>query len=212
MKILKSKQFISERMKIVPISNNELNNIKTYNYYPKTREELKSIITKRIEKEGSKCDLNDIDTSKITDMSELFIHSNFNGNISRWDTSNVTNMRCMFYNVESFNQDISQWDVSNVTNMSYMFYNAEKFNQDISKWNTSKVTDMTKMFCFAESFNQDISKWDVSNVIDMTKMFYYAYLFNQDISKWNVSNVTNFDNIFYHCTLNNYPEKQPRFK
>ena len=32
-----------------------------------------------------------------------------------------------------FNGDISNWDVSNVTNMSEMFY-LSKFNGDISKW------------------------------------------------------------------------------
>jgi surface protein len=40
----------------------------------------------------------------------------------------------MFSNSQ-FNQDISQWNTSNVTNMSYMFSNS-RFNQDISQWNT----------------------------------------------------------------------------
>ena len=35
-----------------------------------------------------------------------------------------------------FNGDISQWNVSNVTHMSEMF-NKSKFNGDISKWNLS---------------------------------------------------------------------------
>ena len=43
-----------------------------YNYHPKTKDELKDIIKQRIESEGNECDLNDIDTSNILDMSYLF--------------------------------------------------------------------------------------------------------------------------------------------
>ena len=43
-----------------------------YNYYPKTKEELKDIINKRIESEGNECDLNDIDTSNITNSVNTF--------------------------------------------------------------------------------------------------------------------------------------------
>ena len=93
-----------------------------YKYFPDTKEELKDIIWERIKTEGKKVDLNDIDVSKITDMSFLFAYLDFNGNISRWNVSNVTDMMAMFYNCKSFNQDISNWDVSNVTDMSSMFY------------------------------------------------------------------------------------------
>ena len=54
-----------------------------------SKDELKKIITDRISKEGFKCDLNDIDTSLIEDMSGLFIRSDFNGDISKWNVSNV---------------------------------------------------------------------------------------------------------------------------
>ena len=91
-----------------------------YNYYPKTKDELEDIIDQRIESEGNECNLNDIDTSNITDMSKLFEYSDFNGDISKWNVSNVTNMNSMFYE-STFNQDISNWDVSNVTNNAYMF-------------------------------------------------------------------------------------------
>ena len=117
-----------------------------YKYFPQTKEELKEIISKRIKEEGNKVDLNNIDVSKITDMSELFTQTNFNGNISNWNVSNVTNMRFMFYGCKLFNQDISNWDVSNVTDMSGMFYFCEKFNQDISNWDVSNVTNMHNVF------------------------------------------------------------------
>ena len=49
--------------------------------------------------------------------------SSFNGNISNWNVSNVTDMGSMFYNATSFNQNLSKWDVSSVFNQEYMFEN-----------------------------------------------------------------------------------------
>ena len=106
-----------------------------YNYHPKTKEELKDIIKQRIESEGNECDLNDIDISNITDMSFLFSHSHFNGDISRWNVSNVTNMPGMF-SYSKFNSDISNWNVSNVIDMKAMFDNCpieEKYKPKFKK-------------------------------------------------------------------------------
>jgi surface protein len=89
-----------------------------------------------------------------------------------------------------FNGDISSWDVSNVKNMNETFGNASSFNQDISSWNVSNVEDMGSMFMSARSFNQDLSSWDVSNVTNMNRMFSYALVFNQDLSKWCVTNIS----------------------
>ena len=122
------------------------NNLFDYKYFTETKEELIDIVLKRIKKEGKEVDLNDIDTSNITDMSYLFSVLDFNGDISKWDVSNVTNMSNMFYRCESFNQDISNWDVSKVISMWGMFCGCKDFNQDISSWDVSKVKDMRYMF------------------------------------------------------------------
>ena len=142
-----------------------------YSCHPKTKEELQKIINKRIKEEGNECNLNDIDVSYITDMSFLFKGINFNGDISDWDASNVTNLQGIFFNCESFNQDISDWNVSKVTNMSYMFYGCTNFNKDISNWNVSKVNIMNSMFYRCAAFNKNISSWDVSKVKLHTLMF-----------------------------------------
>ena len=79
--------------------------VSKYKYFPKTKEELKELLDKLIEERGNEGDFNDIDTSEITDMSELFRYmKDFNGNISQWDVSKVinrsTNKSCMFFYCE----------------------------------------------------------------------------------------------------------------
>ena len=106
--------YIQEKLIIKKSSN--------YKYFPETKEELQDIIKHRIKEEGDKVDLNDIDVSNITDMSSLFEGTNFNGDISNWDVSNVVNMNEMFYDCKSFNQDISNWNISNVKNNRYVFH------------------------------------------------------------------------------------------
>lgn len=83
-------------------------------------------------------------------------------------TGAVKNMSGLFattakQNSSNFNEDISNWDTSQVTDMSYMFQGATNFNQDISTWNVSKVTDVSYMFNNAASFNQNLKSWQIKN-------------------------------------------------
>ena len=80
-----------------------------------------------------------------------------------------------------FNGDLSEWDVSSVTDMHAMFLGATAFNGDISKWDVSSVNSMENMFSDATTFEVDISKWDVSSVTNMDYMFGDAALFNQKL-------------------------------
>ena len=109
--------------------------------------------------------------------------STFNGDISKWNTEQVTNMQHMFWSASAFNQDIGSWNTEKVTNMRDMFarfcvqprhwelehsasdyygcyvLSASAFNQDIGSWNTAEVTNMQYMFGYASAFNHDISSW-----------------------------------------------------
>ena len=115
-----------------------------YRIVARNKLHLAMIIQAVIERKGPECDLNHIDVSRVTDMSEMFSESQFNGDISQWDVSNVTDMSRMFYR-SAFDGDISQWNVSNVTNMAEMFKGSQ-FNGDTSQWNMSNVTNKEGMF------------------------------------------------------------------
>ncbi len=118
-------------------------------------------IRKRLaEADGATANLNYIDTSDITDMSNLFQNNaTFNGDVSKWDVSSVTNTQAMFSGAIAFNQSLNSWNVSSVTNMSYMFVGARAFNQPLNKWNIAEVIDIKYMFYNAKAFNQNISGW-----------------------------------------------------
>lgn len=108
-----------------------------------------------------------------------------NTNGDNWNTSIVEDMYGMFYcprkGVSQFNQDISDWDTGNVRSMTNMFARTI-FNQDISDWDTKNVTNMFNMFLDSE-FNQDISKWNVSLVGSMQNMFQGGKLSTENYDK-----------------------------
>ena len=90
-------KFIQEGLKIT--AKTKVNEKPKYNYHPKTKEELKDLLKQLIEERGNEGDFNDIDTSKIKDMSDLFNGMDkFNGDISKWNVSNVKNNNKIFYN------------------------------------------------------------------------------------------------------------------
>ncbi|CAL6432420.1 unnamed protein product [Bathycoccus prasinos] len=145
-------------------------------------------------------DISDWDTSQVTSMTNMFLGCiSFNGDIGNWDTSQVTDMRLMFHNSYAFNQNIGNWDTSKVTNLDQMFYLAKVFDQPIGTWDTSQVTNMYQMFRHAYTFNQPIGNWDTSSVTSMQEMFYEDIAFNQNISGWDSSQVTSFSNIFAYA-------------
>ena len=145
-------------------------------------------------------DLSSWNVSQVTDMSGMFRTTSFNGNLSSWDVSQATDMSDMFTGASLFNGNLSSWDVSQVTDMSGMFLRATSFNGDLSSWDVSQATDMSGMFNDATSFNGDLSSWDVSQATDMSDMFHFAAAFNGDLSSWNVSQATDMSGMFNDAT------------
>ena len=77
-------------------------------------------------------DLNFIDTSKITNMSNLFMNCEYDIDVSNWDVSNVTGMFFMFGHCKQFNCDLSHWNISEVKDMKNMFAGCDKMT--IPNW------------------------------------------------------------------------------
>lgn len=107
---------------------------------PTSKEQLRSIISDELERQGIDADLNFIDTSQITDMSDLFLNLYpRNIKIDEWDISNVTDMHGMFALCKDFDCDLASWDVSNVKNASLMFYGCyilDRHKPDFSLYNS----------------------------------------------------------------------------
>ena len=74
-------KYITEKLKIAKPKIKQ--SVIEHTLFPKSKGELKEMIKKEIEKNGNNCSLNHIDTSKIENMAELFVHSKFNGDISQ---------------------------------------------------------------------------------------------------------------------------------
>lgn len=164
-----------------------------YNYYPETKIELQHIIMDKFnaDPDNYDLDLNDIDTSRITDMSGLFGGfkikdiNKIKPNVSKWNTSNVTDMTGLFHNCASFNCDISKWDVSKVKSMKLMFWSCSEFNQDISDWNVKSLKDINSMFMYASKFNQNLDKWNLKIKSDKCKRgAFYECGLGKNLPKW----------------------------
>ena len=81
---------------------------------PKNRNsKLKEVLIQEVKKYGVNADFNHIDIQNVTKLNSLLRCSgdssplaNFNGDISKWNTSNVTSIKGMFSGAEAFNQPL----------------------------------------------------------------------------------------------------------
>jgi surface protein len=171
------------------------------------------------------------DTSKVTSMNFTFnlmynsdsSYLGYDGDITNWNTSNVTNMRGMFGGVlnqpHQFNQDISTKEAT-VGGIKYIAWDVSKVEQ--FGVNTLPATSnhfSYGMFGYNNKFNQPIGNWEINTGSAVTmKCMFNNSIFNQNISSsiqqvgtgtnlktyeaWNTEKVINFVNMFSHSTFN----------
>ena len=177
------KQISNYIIEKLSLNNVEVKKETTKNYFPETEDQLTKILIDLFKERGKNANLNDIDTSKIKNMS------------------------CLFYNLKKYNNceyaaiDISEWDVSNVTEMDEMFRDCEEFDCDLATWNVSKVESMYGMFLNCKNFEGNgLRYWELDNCRNTKSMFMNCELFNEDISNWQFrENGCDCDYMFWGC-------------
>ena len=153
-----------------------------------------------------KLDLSSFDTSKVTNMGYMFynISNPATLDLSNFDTSHVTDMGAMFaYMTSLFTLDLSNFDTSQVTDMGSMFARVSSLiTLDLSSFDTSQVRSMHSMF--SAMFNLttlNLSHFDTSKVTDMAGMFYsVSTLRTLNLSNFDTSQVTDMNHMFYNMS------------
>lgn len=161
--------------------------------------QLKSLVNCIDDSTGELINLARIDTSNITNMKSIFYNStrkDFSG-IEKWNVSGVISFAWCFCNAEHFNADISDWDVGNAKQFRDMFYKATVFNQPIgAKWETKSVEGMIGMFYYAKNFNNGGQPFGEKWVMDKVRLSYYMFCGAENFNQSiNHWNVSNIINM-----------------
>ena len=112
----------------------------------------------------------------------------FNGDISNWNTSNVTNMREMFQYTKAFNKQIGEkevdfsnhgfakytaWDLRSMWSIGNMFYQAISFNNGVEN-NIEGENNVGNPLKF--TFREEFTLKDGENVVASSMSVSYTHL------------------------------------
>jgi len=188
---------ISEKLQL----NKQTTILKEYKYFPKDVKQLQAIIRQKLD-ESKDADLNDIDVSKITNLSYAFWgYDPYNIKINEWDVSKVTSMDGLFKDCSHLNCDMSMWDISNVQFAEEMFNDCLEFEgQGLNKWKPLSLKNATGMFFGCKKFTEDLSQWKTDSFSTTSNMFVHCHELDFNVKNWNMTNAIHMDGMFYHCT------------
>ena len=180
-------------------------------YFPKNNIELCNIVSDIIVEHKNKSDidtvidLNCIDTSKVADMSMVFVGPDpVNIDISEWNTSRVKTFELMFGYCTELKSvgDLSQWDVSNAKTMKQMFFDCQKLTElhGLDTWKTDNLEYTNEMFYNCRNLEEieDLSDFNMSNIKSISGMFQNCVKLKHigDLSKWKISPYVKKTSIF----------------
>ena len=192
-------------------------------FCPADKEALKKWILEQLIIQGPNANLNNVDLSKLTDLSFAFSRRKNDMAIDkvygfRTKDRVYGSLGNFFTDKEIYKlrEKINKawriiWRNDNKFNLTlnseFRIYNIFYYmNPDISDWDVSNINDMHCMFYGDDfNFNCNLDKWDVSNVINMHSMFKYCFQFNKPLNNWHVDNVKNMKYMFYSCNYFNQP-------
>ena len=134
--------------------------------------------------------------------------------LNNFDTSQVTEMGGMFFWCATLKSlDLSFFNTSKVTSMFNMFKNCYDLAQlDVRNFNTSKVTSMNAMFSgCSELTSLDLSSFDTNQVIEMICMFEHCKklttIYISD--KWKINRRVDSFKMFEDCpSLPNFSSEE----
>lgn len=157
---------------------------------------------------GLTLDLSGLDTSNITDMSNMFYNNNKLSylDLRAFNTSKVNNMENMFYYLgnsvtEVVIDGLNNFDTSKVQIMTSMFDRTSLKSLDLSNFNTSNVTNMSAMFQHSSKLaNINVSNFNTSKVTDMRWMFVGVAAETIDISSFTSESSPSTSQLFAGCT------------
>ena len=120
-------------------------------------------------------DLNGLDTSQVTNMSNMFSQSIYLKDIKlNIDTSNVTNMSHMFYDCERLETlDLSNFDTINVKSARQMISFCPKLKTvDASNFDTRNLSNFDYMFGNCDELTTLYANIDFSKAYENLNLFY----------------------------------------
>ena len=139
-----------------------------------------------------------IDSSKLTDLSGFFQQGRNNPDIliENMDTSNVTNMSNMFNGCRQLTT-VPLFDTSNVSDMTNMFNMCTQLTT-VPLFDTSKVVNMYYMFNYCTQLTT-VPLFNTSNVVNMFGMFVNCTKL-KTVPLFDTSKVVTMYNMFGNCT------------
>ena len=146
-----------------------------------------------------------IDTSSVTDMSNIFLYAKKleEVDLSKFNTASVKNMNSFFaycLNLKSVN--LFNFNTASVTDMGKLFLNCTSLQKlNLSNFNTASVTNMGGFFWNCTNLEEvDISSFNTASVTDMSHFFEYCTKLKEiDLSNFNTASVTTMHSMFRHC-------------
>ena len=152
--------------------------------------------------------LGDINTKNANKMNFMFNVSGTVPNpiaidpidLSKLNTSNVTEMLAMFYGSYVPTLDVSNFDMRNVKNIWTMFARLKNVTTlDVSHFQTPRLNWMDAAFTDSSRITSlDLSSWNTSEAKSMASLFAgMSSLSSLNISNFNTGNVTTMEHMFH---------------